>query len=305
MRNQNVGAIRNDHVSGASYLTSRCLQYLVSAVKDNRRKTTASLLENFLNKCDLLIQAQPFMASIRNDIYFATGTAQKLFEDKISLNEFRSKIIAKLEEREKANRTALRNVGSHGSEIIDPNIRILSYSASGSVEEVFLAARRSGIPFSVILSEARPMNEGIDFARRLSRLSIPVSLVIDMHLPHYSASAHCMIVGADWISETQFTNKIGTGLLVDLALQRSIPVYVAASTHKILAQKYYPLSVDSQPEEEILRTTSKHLTVKNRYFEAVPLRDGVRFITENGIVTQEEIVEQANNTAGRELMAQR
>jgi translation initiation factor 2B subunit (eIF-2B alpha/beta/delta family) len=92
------------------------------------------------------------------------------------------------------------------------------------------------------------------------------------------------MLGADWISETQFTNKIGSALLVQLALRQNLPVYVAASTDKMLAQKFYPITVDDQAPGEILTTRSAQMKVKNRFFEAVPLSDKIEFITERGRV---------------------
>ena len=123
-------------------------------------------------------------------------------------------------------------------------------------------------------------------------------MVTDIHLFHYISAAQCMILGADWISETQLTNKIGSLLLVEYAVTQNIPVYIAASTDKILSQSLYPLRVDIQSPGEIFETKSKYITVRNRYFEAVPLKEALHFITERGILRQPDIVKIAKMSAG-------
>ena len=296
MKNRIVAGIRNDNLSGAFQLTGNTMHVLVTLLNERQYKSSKILIKEFQRTCTRLADAQPFMASIRNGMASAADFAEHLKKDNLSTEAAKSKIVYYLKKQNKYSKSAVECLGEIGREIIDPNIRILTYSSSGSVARVLLSARKKGIPFSVILSEARPMNEGILFAKQLSKYSIPVSLVIDIHLSHYIPSAHRVIIGADWISETQFTNKVGTGLIVDLALTQNIPVYVASTTDKILAQSFYPLETDSHPPEEILRTRSKYILVKNRYFESVPLRNGIRFITEKGILEQEEIIKLAKTT---------
>lgn len=296
MKNRIVAEIQNDNLSGASQLTGNTLQVLVTLLTESHYKTLNQLIKVFRKTCKQMADAQPFMASIRNGMASASDYAEQLKKDTATIETAKSKLVQYLKKQINYSQEAANRLGEIGRDLIDPNIRILTYSASDSVKRVLLSACKRDIPFSVVLSEARPMNEGAQFAKQLSKYSIPVSLVIDMHLSHYIPSVQCVIIGADWISETQFTNKVGTGIIVDLALTQKIPVYVASTTNKILAQSYYPLETDSHPPEEILRTRSKYLEVKNRYFESVLLRDGIRFITEKGILEPEEIIKLAKTT---------
>jgi translation initiation factor 2B subunit (eIF-2B alpha/beta/delta family) len=82
---------------------------------------------------------------------------------------------------------------------------------------------------------------------------------------------------------------------VDLALKQQIPVSVAATMDKIYPQRYYPLTIDDQPPEEITKSHIPPLTIKNRYFEEIPHSDKITFITEQGILKLENILQKTRN----------
>lgn len=289
MRYTNPNDIKTDHLSGASALTVGGLQAVIEYFKNTDTVLPEKLREDFHAVWKDIVDAQPFMASLRSAYGHVHNAVDSLGSGQGSAADFKKRIIELLTGESRTIKRHVSCLGKNGSSIMTPNMRILTYSRSGSVERIFHEAHKERIPFSVVLSEARPNNEGTEFAKALARKKIPVTLVIDVNLYHYIASAQCLMLGADWISETQFTNKIGSALLVQLALEQKIPVYVAASTDKTLAQKFYPITVDDQPPGEILTTHNTHLTVKNRFFEAVPLSDEIDFITERGIVKHETL----------------
>jgi len=291
--------ISSDHRSGAAKLTSASISALSSYIRADQSGTTGEFIGNLESVVDEIINAQPYMASVRRRVADAVRVCREFSEDSDSV-DFLKKLTGKfLAEKTREQKTMLRDIGSIGKEVIGENQKILTYSASGSVMAVFKAAVDSGIPFSVILSESRPMREGVKFAKELASLHVKTTLVVDIHLPHFIAAANCMIIGADWISETQFSNKIGSHLLVERALTQNIPVYIVAATDKILAQMYYPLTVDKQPPGEILKTSSGFIDIRNRYFEAIPHDNRVKFITEQGILNTEEIIKLAEQTKDR------
>ncbi|MFC1555262.1 hypothetical protein ACFL7D_11570, partial [candidate division KSB1 bacterium] len=270
--------------------------FLCSFINDYRFIDHDRFFKDVSGLCWDIRNSQPYMASVQNQVLNFMKKVKEPLQDNPDFDFLRTELLTYLKAEKHSISGMLKDLGKEGTELISPFSNLLTYSASDSVFQILRSAERSGKKFSVVLSEARPMKEGVKFAKRIAKMNIPVTLVVDMYLPHFIPTVEFVLIGADWISETQFTNKIGTGFLVDLAHKQNIPVYIAASTDKILAQKYYPLNIDSQPQEEILRTENDQLTVKNRYFEAVLLSGEMRFITEKGILELAEIVSIAGKT---------
>lgn len=291
-----ISDISNDNISGASNLTSKSLSAISLFLQNSGSMPPDELLAGLEQLCVQIVNSQPFMASIRNICGSLLSEARNLLEHEQQSEKLCAGLKRRLLVKEDKARSMLRILGSIGSGLIKPNMRIMTYSGSGSVMSVLSAASESGVPFSVILSEARPMREGIQFAEKLSALNIPATVVTDIHLPGFMNEVDCLILGADWISETQFTNKTGSRILIEYATKQKIPVYIAASTDKILAQKYYPDKPDRQNPDEILKSVSKNITVINQYFEQIPLSDELTFITEEGLFMKDEIVIAAGKT---------
>ncbi len=284
MKYKTPSHIAHDHFSGATELTSGSLRTAAAYLKKSDTQDRAILIRDYHTLWKDIIDAQPFMASLRTTYQRICRAIEQLDFKNYETEAIREQLLKIITREDRKVRRNLTCLGEKASGIINPNMKIVTYSRSSSVEKLFLTARNLNIPFSVILSEARPNKEGIRFAKALARKKVPVTLVIDVHLYHYLAVAQCLILGADWISETQFTNKIGSALLVDLALKQNILVYVVATTDKIFAQKFYPLTVDEQPPGEILSAKLDHIRIKNRYFEAIPFSEEIRVITEQGIL---------------------
>ncbi len=288
--------IRHDYISGAAKLTSKSLVSLEAFVKNDRSVSPADFIRSLKNYLDALVYSQPFMASIRNGASDLLEYSVKINAEDPDIRDLRSRVLRFIKKTKRERGSMLRDLGRIGATLLNPNSKLLTYSASSSVLSVLKAASDAGIPFSVVLSEARPMREGVKLAKDIAALNIPVTLVIDILLQHYMASAQAVMIGADWISETQFTNKVGSQLLVGLALERELPVYVAATTDKVLAQKEYPIFIDEQPLEQILKTQNSFINVRNRYFESIPHDENILFITEIGILKTEDIVKMATKT---------
>jgi translation initiation factor 2B subunit (eIF-2B alpha/beta/delta family) len=295
MNSRTASSIRNNHRSGAARLTSDALTVLSELIQNDTSTSAEKFFQNITEWCTQLKNAQPFMASIRTETYSFIKTAENYIQTTNEITAIRPLLLDWLKQRQLERRQNLRQLGSFGSSIIETNDTIMTYSASSTISAIIMEAHQQTIPFSVILSEARPIKEGVALAKRLAKQGIPTTLVVDILLPHYLPTVQKLIIGADWISETQFTNKIGTGLLVDLALKQQIPVSVAATMDKIYPQRYYPLTIDDQPPEEITKSHIPPLTIKNRYFEEIPHSDKITFITEQGILKLENILQKTRN----------
>ncbi len=200
MKYKTPSDIAHDHLSGAAELTSESLKTVATYLKKTDTQDREILIRDYHILWKDIIDAQPFMASLRIAYQRTCRTIEQIDFKNQETEVIREQLL-KIITRE--NREAQRNLtylGEKASGIIFPNMKIVTYSRSCSVEMLFLEAQNLNIPFSVILSEARPNKEGIRFAKALARKKIPVTLVIDVQLYHYLAAAQCLILGTDWIS---------------------------------------------------------------------------------------------------------
>jgi len=78
MHESPVKKIENDHRSGAAALTSAGIDALIAFLREDTSREIAGLLIRFETMCSSIIQAQPFMASIRNIIGGALKEAHML-----------------------------------------------------------------------------------------------------------------------------------------------------------------------------------------------------------------------------------
>src|SRR5487761_978735 len=175
----------------------------------------------------------------------------------------------------------------------DPKI-IVTYSYSSTVLQSIVAAR-SRI-WQVICSEGRPGLEGRNTVEQILRLGKGVNacLTTDAALHMFTTYCHALVVGADSLEETGFTNKAGTAALVAHALQIGRPVWVLADTSKLLPREIDALRNDDHgsygPDSEIWPDPPPRLALLNPYFEKIRYQPGVRILSEHGWRTPAQIL---------------
>ncbi|HEX9887067.1 MAG TPA: hypothetical protein VGA70_11295, partial [Longimicrobiales bacterium] len=164
---------------------------------------------------------------------------------------------------------------------------ILTTSSSSTVRAVLLeCAPARGL--SVICLESRPMNEGRFLAAALARGGIPVTFAVDAAAVALLREADACLLGADSIGDRGVVNKIGSCGVARSARSAGLPVLVAADASKLLPRGFPQPVEDDRPPEEVWKAPLG-ARVWNRYFEAVPMSDVTRVITDTGVYSPEEI----------------
>lgn len=161
---------------------------------------------------------------------------------------------------------------------------IYTYSASSTVRNAIEAHYSAGNWFRLVVSEARPGNEGAALARRLAERGVPVRLGTDVWL--WSALEEgegVLVVGADALMSARWVNKIGTAALAERARAVGVEVVVAADTSKWLppALAALPRTYERDPGEIALRPPAS-LEVTNPCFEEIEYEKIDHLVTERG-----------------------
>lgn len=115
-------------------------------------------------------------------------------------------------------------------------LRVMTYSASGTVEAVLAALQPEGHLQRVYLSEAQPGTEGRSLAGRLAAQwgprDVEVVLTHDAALPALVPDVDLVLLGADLLLADGIVNKVGTATLVERATRLGIPVVIVAAQDK-------------------------------------------------------------------------
>ncbi len=140
----------------------------------------------------------------------------------------------------------------------------------------------------VICTESRPLNEGRRLARELASSGATVTLVVDNAIFSLLQKADCVLFGVDAVTPIGVMNKIGTMGIANVAKEQGIPVYAAASFHKLCP---YPLSISLKDYHEVWRNPPGDIEVKNFYFDITPFSHIDKFLTEKGVLDSLQISE--------------
>lgn len=164
----------------------------------------------------------------------------------------------------------------------------------------------------IFVCESRPLCEGVDVAIELARNGGTVTVITDAQASVFLAQhgvIDVVLLGADAIGGDGVVNKCGSRMLALMAKAAGVPVYVLADSSKIAVRGGVAAVVhgggDEQGEEEksvgevmdgwsaVLGDGGKaagdmvaegKLSVRNVYFEEVPLELISGVVTENGML---------------------
>jgi translation initiation factor 2B subunit (eIF-2B alpha/beta/delta family) len=163
-------------------------------------------------------------------------------------------------------------------------LRVVTVSYSRTVAALLgaVAARR---PVRAACSEGRPALEGQRLAARLAAAGVDVTFFTDAAIAAALPDADAVIVGADAVTPEWLLNKAGTRMLAAAAAHQGVPLYVVATRDKFLRGGLADaLTIRAGESAEVWDLPPAHVTVRNPYFERVPLELVASLITDAGVI---------------------
>lgn len=161
---------------------------------------------------------------------------------------------------------------------------IATLSASSTVRDALLAARRAGLEPRALVAESRPLHEGRTLAAALAAAGIPVWLVVDAALPLLLSQAHALLIGADAVTDQGVLNKVGSYAAVLAAREHSVPAYALAVRRKFLPAATPALHIREMPPGEVWADPAPGVQPRNVYHEIVPLTLLRGVVVEDGVL---------------------
>jgi len=273
---QRIALVRNDREHGSRWLVHEA----ISIMQDLASTPTSSEDEHLRQlryAGQELMRARPAMAAIAGAVARILnapgGSAGMAHEAAHLLEEYDS---------------AIERVTEHARPLLTGTL--MTHSLSGTVLEVLIACRTA--IERVIVLEGRPRYEGRDVAQELSKHAIAVTLITDAQADIFLPQCHAVVVGADTVLENgDVLNKAGTALLGWAAHGHNIPLHVLCETLKISPRRWSGdlAQLEEKEGEEVLEQPIPGVTVRNFYFDHTPAKLVTKVITEQGVLSKQEI----------------
>ncbi|MDP1728851.1 MAG: hypothetical protein Q8L27_01465 [archaeon] len=164
--------------------------------------------------------------------------------------------------------------------IIKNNSIIFTHCHSTNVVKALIYAKNQGKNFEVYNTETRPLFQGRQTAKELSKAGIKITQFVDSAASIALRQCQAVFLGADALLKNSIINKVGSGMISEIAYNHRVPVYIIADSWKYSAKN---VKIEERDFSEVWGTKAVH--VKNPAFEAISPTYIRAIISELGIVS--------------------
>ncbi len=170
---------------------------------------------------------------------------------------------------------------------------IFTHCHSTNVVNALIYSKKKGKKFEVYNTETRPLFQGRKTAKELKRKGIKVTMFVDSALgvalskEQGTKKVDKVFLGADALLKTGIINKIGSGVICQIAKNEKIPIYVIADSWKFTKNK---IPIEQRELNEVWDNAPKKIKIKNPAFEFVDKKYIKGIITEFGLMRYGDFV---------------
>ncbi len=266
--------LARDKTSGATAVTRRAAEILSEALIDSRAGDPGEFWTELQTACRELIAAQREMAPLVNLAGKALSITERLVLSGVGAETLKRAVALELSTFVSEMDDGVESLAREGAAALPPCSSIATLSASECVVAVLEGAVRSGRTLSVTAAESRPALEGVAQAERLRALGVTVDVVADDALPGLIAGVDLVLVGADRVSQEEFTGKTGVHAAATAASDAGVPFVAVATEERLISAALAPRAEDGSDTDSL--------------FEPVPLGRVTGILTGAGLLTPEE-----------------
>lgn len=188
---------------------------------------------------------------------------------------------------------AQEKINSNVFRLIKSNDVIFTHCHSANVVNALIYSHKKGKKFEVYNTETRPLLQGRKTAKELRRAGIKITMFVDSALEDALTGegklrkVNKIFIGADALLKNGIINKIGSGIIVRIAREEKIPVYIVADSWKFTKKK---IPIEQRNLNEIWGNAPKNIKIKNPAFEFIDKKYLSRIVTELGTQKYGEFV---------------
>lgn len=280
--------IKSLKIQGASKVEAGALKAFSLFLEESKDSSLDSFKEEIKEKIITLAKLRPTEPKVRK---FSRTVLHKTFSSKAKNPKALKKELRKyLEEYWKIKEEHREKIVSYGAKRVPDKGTIFTYCHSNTVEAILKRALEEGKKIKAICCETRPLFQGRITATNLSKLGIPVTLIVDGAANSFIRKADMLITGADAIlGDGGLVNKVGTSQVSMAAREYKVSHYVACSTLKFDAITIAGMEepIEERDPKEIWDKKPKGVTIRNPAFDITPAEYIKEYITEKGLLAPE------------------
>lgn len=173
--------------------------------------------------------------------------------------------------------------------LIKNNSRIFTHCHSTNVVKALIYAKKNGKNFRVYNTETRPLFQGRLTAKELSKAGIKVTNFVDSAANIAIKQVDIVLLGADALLKDKVINKVGSGMISQLAFDNKVPVYIVADSWKYSNKN---VKIEERNFREVWGTKEVH--IKNPAFEPIPIKFVKGIVTELGLMTYKDFLKKVS-----------
>jgi len=288
-----IDEIKDDKIHGASQLARQAANVLKIAAERSQANSVEQFWLEQQAVGEKLMSVRPAMAAVFNIVSRLLGTIAGRAAD-MNLNSIRSLAISKADEIIETSVQAVVQIAGHTSKLIADSDVIMTHSYSSTVVAALKEAFTKHSHIEVIVTRSGPGRTGERIAQQLGLYGIPVTFIDDAAMGLYVSKVNKVTVGADRICvDGRVINGIGTYQLALAAERAGIPFYVLCETLKFdPSLRGNEVELEEKEPSEVAKPgiLPPEVRVKNPYFDVTPLELVTGIVTENGLLTPQEVI---------------
>lgn len=279
--------IVRDLIGGAADTAKEVMAALGQVIADSKAKDTAGLYTDLDAAALAVMKVTPSFAPPINALHWVLGSLEADLDAGASLEVARRNLKETENRFQQTIETALSKIADIGAELIKDGDTVFMFSMSSSVWRVLRRAKEQGKNFTVLVTEARPANEGLWTVDEMNKSGIPVEVSIDACLAEYVARSNVAFAGVDAVAaDGSVFNKAGTLLAALACREYGVPFYFITDTLKFDTATLLGLPFRSDPihHHEVLgdKVYERGVKVSGKLFDVTPANLITAIVTELG-----------------------
>ncbi|MEK6830315.1 MAG: hypothetical protein AABY15_09445 [Nanoarchaeota archaeon] len=186
-------------------------------------------------------------------------------------------------------------INKNTAKLIKNGDRVFTHCHSTNVNNALIYAKRKGKKFEVYNTETRPLMQGRKTSKELAKAGIKVTqfidsaaaIAIEKENKKDTVYATKVFIGADALLDKGIINKIGSGMIAELAFIHKIPVYIIADSWKYSSKK---VPIEKRKINEVWDKAPKKIKIFNPAFEFVQKKYIEGIVSEYGILPYDKFI---------------
>jgi len=228
-----INRIVTDVIGGAVDTAKEVMAAMAQVAADSQASNLDGLFQDMDQAAVAIMKICPSFAPPINVLHSMLGTLERDIQASASVAEAKQHLAATQVDFLKFIETALSKIASIGAELIKDGDTVFMFSMSSSVWKVLRKAKENGKNFTVLVTEARPGNEGLWTVDEMHKSHIPVEVSIDACTAELVARSNIAFAGVDSVAaDGSVFNKTGSYLAALAAREYGVPYYFISDTLK-------------------------------------------------------------------------